>query len=448
MAEVDSDRDDRDMIANFSDLGLNDWLVKQCKAMGITRPTPVQINCVPPILEGRDCMGCAKTGSGKTAAFALPILQTLCEDPYGIFCLILTPTRELAIQIAEQFRVLGKPIGLKDAVVIGGRDIVRQSMDLSNKPHVVIATPGRLADLISSSDTFSLRKIKFLVLDEADRLLEDSFAKDLGTIFDAIPEKRQTLLFSATLTDTLERLKTMALNKPFIWQAKAEIATVEQLDQRYVLMPARVKDVYLVQVLRTITEDKDNFSVLIFTNTCKNCQALNVMLRDLGFKCTALHSMIPQRERMSALSKFKSTIVPILIATDVASRGLDIPTVELVINHNVPSSPKDYIHRVGRTARAGRGGMAITLMTQYDVKLIHAIEEHINTKLTEHKVDEPDVVKIMNEVSVARREAEITLEERDFGERKLINKRKQLILDGKDPDQVLHKKKKKKRKLP
>ncbi|XP_070543521.1 probable ATP-dependent RNA helicase DDX49 [Ptychodera flava] len=432
--------------ATFSSLGLNDWLIKQCQAVGIRRPTPVQYHTIPAILQGRDCMGCAKTGSGKTAAFALPILQTLCEDPYGIYCLVLTPTRELAIQIAEQFRVLGKPIGLKDAIIIGGMDTIKQAMELSAKPHVVIATPGRLADHLNSSNTFSLKKIKYLVLDEADRLLEPTFSEDLETIFDALPEKRQTLLFSATLTDTLEKLQEVCMNKPFFWQSKAEIATVEQLDQRYVLTPAQVKDAHLVHILQTILNEHPDHSILIFTNTCKNCQLLSVMLRELDFPCAALHSMIRQRERMAALVKFKSSVAKILIATDVASRGLDIPSVQVVINHNVPSSPKDYIHRVGRTARAGRGGMALTLMTQYDVKLIHAIEAHINTKLTEYEVKEKEVLEILNEVSVARRGADVTLEEQEFGERRLINKRKQLIRDGKDPDRELHRKKRRRKK--
>ncbi|XP_002735561.1 putative ATP-dependent RNA helicase DDX49 [Saccoglossus kowalevskii] len=431
--------------AKFSSLGLNDWLVKQCKAVGITKPTPIQYYCIPQILEGVDCLGCAKTGSGKTAAFALPILQKLCEDPYGIYALVLTPTRELAFQIAEQFRILGKPIGLKDAVIIGGRDVMRQGMDLADKPHVVIATPGRLADHINSSNTFSLKKIKFLVLDEADRLLEDTFAEDLQVIFDALPEKRQTLLFSATLTDKLEKLQTLALNKPFFWQSKAEIATVEQLDQKYVLIPAKVRDAYLVHILQKICSETEDYSMIIFSNTCKNCQSLYLMLKALEFPCTPLHSMIPQRDRIASLAQFKSGRVRILLATDVASRGLDIPIVQLVVNHNVPWSPIDYVHRVGRTARAGRGGMALTLMTQYDVKLIEAIEKQINTKLTEYPVDDKEVLTILNEVSVAKREAEMRLEEQDFGERKTINKRKKLIREGRNPDKVLNKKKKRRK---
>ncbi|XP_029904827.1 putative ATP-dependent RNA helicase DDX49 [Myripristis murdjan] len=424
-------------MSELSALGLSDWLVKQCRQLGISRATPVQENCMPAILQGRDCMGCAKTGSGKTAAFVLPVLQKLSEDPYGIFCLVLTPTRELAYQIAEQFRVLGKPLGLRDCIIVGGMDMVTQALELSRKPHVVVATPGRLADHIRSSNTFSMKQIQFLILDEADRLLEQGctdFTKDLEVILQVLPAKRQTLLFSATLTDTLQELKSIALNKPFFWESKSETRTVEELDQRYILTPEKVKDAYLVHLIQTFTDEHDDWSIIIFTNTCKNCQILTMMLRAFNFPTISLHSMMKQKQRFANLAKFKSSVYKILIATDVAARGLDIPTVQVVINHNTPGLPKIYIHRVGRTARAGRNGVSITLVTQYDIHLVHSIEEHTQTKLKEYPVEEEEVLQILTQVNVTRRECEIKLESTDFDEKKEINKRKQLILEGKDPD--------------
>ncbi|OBS64710.1 hypothetical protein A6R68_06765 [Neotoma lepida] len=415
-------------MAGFAELGLSSWLVEQCWQLGLKQPTPVQLGCIPAILEGRDCLGCAKTGSGKTAAFVLPILQKLSEDPYGIFCLVLTPTRELAYQIAEQFRVLGKPLGLKDCIIVGGMDMVVQALELSRKPHVVIATPGRLADHLRSSSTFSMRKIRFLVMDEADRLLEQGctdFTADLETILASVPAHRQTLLFSATLTDTLKELQGLATNQPFFWEAQAPVRTVEQLDQRYLLVPEKVKDAYLVHLVQTFQDQLEDCSIIIFTNTCKTCQILCMMLRKFNF---------PAKERFAALAKFKSSVYRILIATDVASRGLDIPTVQVVINHNTPGLPKIYIHRVGRTARAGRQGQAITLVTQYDIHLLHAIEEQIKKQLEELAVEEADVLNILTQVNVVRRECEIKLEALHFDEKKEINKRKQLILEGKDPD--------------
>nr|XP_022329447.1 probable ATP-dependent RNA helicase DDX49 [Crassostrea virginica] len=426
----------------FEKLGLNEWLWSQCHTMGLRQPTPIQVNCIPPILEGKDCIGCAKTGSGKTAAFALPIVQKLSEDPFGIFALVLTPTRELAFQIAEQFNVLGKPINVRVTVITGGLDMMQQGIDLQVKPHIVISTPGRLADHLQSCDTFSLRKIKFLVLDEADRLIEDDFGEQLETIFKVLPKKRQTLLFSATMTKHLKDLQDVAMNKPFFWQQKSEVATVEGLKQYYVLMPADIKDAYLVHILDKYTEANKKSSIMIFTNTCKYTQILGMVCTQLGLPCVVLHSMIRQKERLAALAKFKSNQINILIATDVASRGLDIPTVDLIINHNVPNKPKDYVHRVGRTARAGRHGTAITLVTQFDVRLVHAIEEFVNSKMDEYDTKEKDVMKILVEVATAKREAEIRLDERDFGVQKEINKRKKLLMEGKDPDEEARKRQK------
>ncbi|NXS55753.1 DDX49 helicase, partial [Brachypteracias leptosomus] len=397
-------------MAEFRALGLAPWLAEQARQVGLSRPTAVQAACIPAVLQGRDCLGCAQTGSGKTAAFVLPVLQVLSQDPYGIFCLVLTPTRELAYQIAEQFRVLGKPLGLKDCVVVGGLDMVAQALELSRKPHVVIATPGRLADHLRSSSTFSLKKLKFLVLDEADRLLEQGsadFTPDLEVILEAVPVRRQTLLFSATLSDTLKELKALAANKPFCWEAKAEVRTVEGLEQRYLLVPEALKDAHLVHLIQTFQDEHQDWSIIIFTRTCKDCQVLNMMLKKFSFRSVALHSMMKQRQRFAALAKFKSSIFKILIATDVAARGLDIPTVQVVINYNTPGLPKIYIHRVGRTARAGRKGLALTLVTQYDIHLVHAIEEEIKLKLQEFSVEEQSVLNILTQVNVTRRECEI-----------------------------------------
>uniref|UniRef100_A0A672UZM3 RNA helicase n=1 Tax=Strigops habroptila TaxID=2489341 RepID=A0A672UZM3_STRHB len=383
-------------MAGFRALGLAPWLAEQARHVGLARPTPVQAACIPAALQGRDCLGCAKTGSGKTAAFVLPVLQALSEDPYGIFCLVLTPTRELAYQIAEQFRVLGKPLGLKDCVVVGGLDMVAQALELSRKPHVVIATPGRLADHLRSSNTFSLKKLKFLILDEADRLLEQGcadFTADLEVILEAVPARRQTLLFSATLTDTLKELKSLAANRPFFWEAASEVRTVEELDQRYLLVPEAVKDAYLVHLVQTFQDEHEDWSIIIFTKTC-NC--MRSLIWGSG-----------RKQRTGIQSACIKTAFPHFCSPPLCCRGLDIPAVQVVINHNTPGLPKIYIHRVGRTARAGRKGMAITLVTQYDIHLVHAIEEEIKLKLQEFSVEEKFVLDILTQVNVTRRECEI-----------------------------------------
>jgi len=430
------------MDPTFGSLGVSKWLQTQCQGVGITIPTPVQVNCIPPLLAGRDCVGVSKTGSGKTMAFAIPILQTLAEEPYGVYALVLTPTRELAFQIADQFRVLGKPLGLRDCVVVGGRDTVLQSLDLEKRPHVVIATPGRLADHVRNNSTFSLSKIKYLVLDEADRLLEGGFDNQLSEIFSALPSKRQTLLFTATNSPVIEQTIEACPNDPFIWEATCPEATVESLDQRFVLTPREARDGYLVELVTVTRDNSPSDSIMVFTRTCRGCEMLSRTFNKLGVAAVGLHSMKPQKERMAALSRFKSNQAKVLVATDVASRGLDIPAVQLVVNHNVPTVPKDYVHRVGRTARAGRTGRSVTLVTPHDIGLVHAIEEVVNNKMVEMEVDEERVALILTQVNVTMREVEISLGEEDWDERRNINKRKKLLIEGKDPE-VEEKKKQK-----
>uniref|UniRef100_A0A914UN69 RNA helicase n=1 Tax=Plectus sambesii TaxID=2011161 RepID=A0A914UN69_9BILA len=426
---------------SFSSLGLSKWLSDQCRQMGVDEPTPVQVNCIPEVLAGRDVLGCSKTGTGKTLAFALPILEQLAVDPYGIYCLVLTPTRELAFQIADQFRALGKPIGLKDAVIVGGRDMIEQSKDLHRRPHAVIATPGRLADHLKSDENGTGRlfqRIKFLVLDEADQLLDGQYGDQLADIFGFLPKKRQTLLFSATITDALSQLHQVSVKKPFFYEDPSEIATVERLDQQYVLCPLAVKDAYLVYVVKNFHEKRPESSILVFSHTCRECQAVAVMFKGLGFNVGSLHSMISQQERLASLSKFRSGRLRILICTDVASRGLDIPRVDLVVNHNVPRSPKTYVHRVGRSARAGRFGSAISFVTQYDVSLLQEIENMVGKKLKQLTVNDKKVTQYVTQVLVAKREAEIKLDKQNFGEKREINKRKQMIMEGIDPSEVEH----------
>ncbi|CAH1953405.1 unnamed protein product [Acanthoscelides obtectus] len=425
---------------SFQDLKLDSWILKQCTAIGVKHPTSIQASCIPKILAGKDCIGAAKTGSGKTLAFALPIIQKLSEDPYGIFGLILTPTRELAFQIADQFAVIGKPINLKICVIVGGMDMVEQGIQLSKRPHIVVATPGRLADHLESCNTFSLSKIQFLVLDEADRLLSGQFDDHIKTIFKVLPRQRQNLFFSATITDALEKLKEVVevtKTEVFMYEApsQTDAATVEELDQQYVLCPKDVKDAYLVQAIREFRGTDAKGNIIIFTNTCRTCHVLSMTLNEVGFENVALHGMIPQIQRLTALARFKSNTVRILIATDVASRGLDIPTVALVINHTLPKLPKEYIHRVGRTARAGRCGKAISLVTPYDITLLQKIEEHIHVSLKEMQVDDAEVGKIFAQVSLTKSESYMRLDESDFFEKSLINKRKKWILEGLDPDE-------------
>ncbi|OZJ04296.1 hypothetical protein BZG36_02576 [Bifiguratus adelaidae] len=424
-SEYEVDGNESDLLVKFQDLGISSWLQEALEAMSIRAPTEIQRHCIRPILEGRDVIGGAKTGSGKTAAFALPILQKLSEDPYGVFAVVLTPTRELAFQISEQFRVLGKGINLKECVVVGGLDMMSQALALSRRPHVIIATPGRLRDHIrSSANAVNLSRCRFLVLDEADRLLSDTFADDLEVILNEIPEKRQTLLFTATISDSILALKESAppAKKPFVYRCDTSVSTVSTLSQFYVFIPSQVREHYLTYLLRS--EEFGDKSTIIFCGKCATAEHITVMLKELGIKCTSLHSELTQQQRLDSLGRFRAEVVKILIATDVGSRGLDIPTVQTVINYDIPRDPTDYIHRVGRTARAGRGGQAVSIVSERDIELVHAIEARTNKEMEEYKVNDNKIIEILQEVSTAKRVANMQLHDSNFGERKRIQQAK------------------------
>jgi len=422
----------------FQSLGLSRWILNSLEKINLKRPTAIQKNCIPPILDGKDCIGAAKTGSGKTFAFALPILEKLSEEPTAYFALILTPTHELAYQISEQFQVIGKPMNLKVCVISGGTDMLIESQNLQKRPHIVVAMPGRLADHLTGCDTFSFDALKFLVVDEADRVLSGSFDETLEVIEERLPKERQNIFISATMKDCLKESKVFPVaSDVFEWAEDSTIATVDTLDQRYLLCADYDRDMVMVEALRKFTEINEKANVIVFTNTKKDCQILSLTFEALGFQNVCLHGFMRQKERVAALARFKSSQARILIATDVASRGLDIPNVQLVLNHRLPKFTKEYIHRVGRTARAGRTGLAITIFRfPHDLHYLHEIEKTIGTKLTEWKVDLKMVDTIFMQVSVARREAGLKINNEDFDERIQNYRRKKWITEGLDPDEM------------
>ncbi|KAL1820920.1 hypothetical protein ACET3Z_015789 [Daucus carota] len=431
--------------SSFSQLGLSDWALQTCKELGLKAPTPVQHSCIPRIIAGDDVLGIAQTGSGKTAAFALPMLHKLAEDPYGVFGLVITPTRELAYQLAEQFRALGSCLNLRCIVVVGGMDSLTQAHALMQRPHIVIATPGRIKALINGNPDIAsvFSKTKFLVLDEADRVLEPSYEDELRVIFRCLPKSRQTLLFSATMTSDLEALLELSQNKVYFYEAYEGLETVESLKQEYLLIPKNVKDVYLMHIMSKM-EDMKIRSAIVFVSTCRTCHLLSLILEELDLEVAALHSFKSQSLRLSALHRFKSGQVPVLLATDVASRGLDIPTVDLVINYDIPRYPKDYVHRVGRTARAGRGGLALSFVTQNDVELFLRIEAELNKKLEKFDCKENEVIADITKVYQARRVATMKLVDDGFEDKENERKaQKQKMLEEKGLLKGKNKKRKK-----
>ncbi|XP_077253420.1 DEA(D/H)-box RNA helicase family protein [Tasmannia lanceolata] len=391
--------DGEEELKTFKDLGVCEQLLEACESFGWKTPTKIQIEAIPHALEGKDLIGLAQTGSGKTGAFVLPILQALLENPHAFFGCVLSPTRELAIQIAQQFEALGSGIGVKCATVVGGIDMMTQAICLAKRPHIVVGTPGRLLDHLSNTKGFSLRTLKYLVLDEADRLLNMDFEKEIDEILKVIPRDRKTYLFSATMTKKVGKLQRACLKNPVKVEASTKYSTVDTLKQQYRFLPAKHKDCYLVYIL---SEMSGSIS-MVFTRTCESTRLLALVLRNLGLKAIPISGQMSQAKRLGALNRFKAGECNILICTDVASRGLDIPSVDMVINFDIPSNSKDYIHRVGRTARAGRSGVAISLVNQYEIEWYLLIEKLIGKKLPEFPCQVEEVLLLLERVTEAKR---------------------------------------------
>jgi len=402
--KVESETEEKlEVSATFKSLGLCDVLCEACERVGWKSPTKIQVKAIPPAIDGKDIIGLAETGSGKTGAFALPILHSLIEDQKRNYALILAPTRELAIQIAEHFNALGARIGLEVAVIVGGVDMASQAIMLAKRPHVIVATPGRLVDHLENTKGFNLRSLEYLVMDEADRILNMDFENELEKILKAVPKgDRRTYLFSATMTKKVSKLERASLKDPVkIEISSSKYQTVENLKQYYIFIPYKYKEPYLVYILN----EKAGNSVIIFCATCASVMKTAFMLRYLGFTSIALHGQMNQPARVGALNKFKSKDCSILVCTDVASRGLDIKDVDMVINFDVPTNSKDYIHRVGRTARAGKSGISITVVTQYDVEIYQNVESNLGGKLPNYEVDQDSVMPLVEQVSHAMRNA-------------------------------------------
>ncbi|KAI9896905.1 hypothetical protein N3K66_007927 [Trichothecium roseum] len=386
----------------FAELGIVDSLCEACEALNYKQPTPIQAKSIPVALQGRDIIGLAETGSGKTAAFALPMLQALLDKPQPLFGLVLAPTRELATQIGQAFEALGSLISLRCAVIVGGLDMVPQSIALSKKPHVVVATPGRLVDHLEKTKGFSLRTLRYLVMDEADRLLDMDFGPSIDKILKFVPRERRTFLFSATMSSRIESLQRASLRDPVrVSISSNKYQTVSTLLQHYIFIPSDRKDVNLVYLANEFAGQ----SCIVFTRTVSETQRVAVLLRTLGFGAVPLHGQLSQSSRMGALNKFKARARNILVATDVAARGLDIPSVDCVLNFDLPQDSKTYIHRVGRTARAGKSGVAINFVSQYELEIYARIEGALGKKLSGYPMPKEEVMAFQARVEEAQKVA-------------------------------------------
>ena len=375
---------------SFDTLGLAPPLLKAVVDTGYTTPTPIQAKAIPLALQGLDLMAGAQTGTGKTAAFALPILQKLLPfasssaspAKHPIRALVLVPTRELAIQVEESFKVYAKHTPLKSLVVFGGVDIRTQTPHLKTGIEILVATPGRLLDHVEQK-TLNLGQVQILVLDEADRMLDMGFMPDLKRILALLPKQRQNLMFSATFSNDIKRLADDFLTNPVLVEVARSNATNDNVAQKVYQLAQSDKQAFLTQLLLK----DDAKQVIVFTKTKITASKLSRALQKEGIAADAIHGDKSQKERIEALDAFKAGKITVLVATDVAARGLDISDLPMVINYEIPSAPEDYVHRIGRTGRAGASGVAISLVCEFEEEFLANIEKLIKKTLIKVKAD-------------------------------------------------------------
>lgn len=369
----------------FENLGLIEPLLKALTNEGYTNPTPIQAAAIPVLLEGKDLLGCAQTGTGKTAAFSLPILQRLYKNKNnkGIKALILTPTRELAIQIDESFAAYGRYTGLRHTVIFGGVSQQPQTESIRRGTEILIATPGRLLDLISQG-FIHLDTLEYFVLDEADRMLDMGFIHDIKRILPLLPKKRQSLFFSATMPDEIAKLAGTILYKPVKVEVTPVSSTVDTINQSVYFVEKNDKKQLLIKLL----EDPEIESALVFTRTKYGADKLSKALNRSGILSDAIHGEKSQTARQRALSNFKAHKIRVLIATDIAARGIDVDSLSHVINFELPEVAETYVHRIGRTGRAGREGQAIAFCNPDEVSLLKSIQKLTGKNIPVRKTPE------------------------------------------------------------
>lgn len=354
----------------FKELGLDHDLLKAISRSGFEEATPIQEQTIPLVLQGKDVIGQAQTGTGKTAAFGLPILQAMDLSDRFVQALVISPTRELAVQTQEELYRLGSDKHIKVQAVYGGADIRRQIRGLADHPQIVVGTPGRLLDHINRH-TLKLANLKTLVLDEADEMLDMGFIEDIEKIVEQAPEGRQTLLFSATMPQQIMKLANKFMHEPVTVKIKSKELTADTVEQYYV----RAKDYEKFDIMTRLFDVQSPELTLIFGRTKRRVDELTRGLKARGYRAEGIHGDLTQQKRMSVLRQFKAGELDFLVATDVAARGLDISGVTHVYNYDIPQDPDSYVHRIGRTGRAGKKGVSVTLVTPNEVEYLHSIED-------------------------------------------------------------------------
>jgi ATP-dependent RNA helicase RhlE len=409
---------------SFNNLQLIEPILKALGNEGYTTPTPVQEQSIPLILQQKDLLGCAQTGTGKTAAFAIPLLQLLHqqkqlskENRRNIRALILTPTRELAIQVGESFSTYGQFLPLKCLTIFGGVSPVNQINSLRQGIDILVATPGRLLDLINQG-YISLQDIKFFVLDEADRMLDMGFIHDVKKIITKLPAQRQTLFFSATMPQEIQKLSTVLLKNPVKVEVTPAASTVELIQQSLYYVDKQNKRSLLIHLL----DNKKIETAIVFTRTKHGADKVAKDLAKAGIKAEAIHGNKSQNARQSSLQNFMARRTRVLVATDIAARGIDIDDMGHVINYELPNIPETYVHRIGRTGRAGSAGIALSFCDNEEKEYLRDIQKLINKVIPvikDHAFDQP-IQQVINANNIAQRSVRIT-----YGNQRNNNSKKQ-----------------------
>jgi len=368
----------------FEELALSDNLLKQLHKLGFEEPTPIQYKAIPAGLKGEDVIGIARTGTGKTLAFSIPMIQKLASgEEVG---LIILPTRELALQVEEEVRKIGRYFGIKTAVLIGGASINPQKIKLRRKPNVIIATPGRLIDHIQQK-TANLSKVTYLVLDEADRMLDMGFEPQIQKVLETVPKNRQTMLFSATMPDKITKIAKKYMNTPVRVEIAPAGSTAQNVDQEAYIVGRHDK----LSLLNHLLKETEG-PVLVFSRTKHGARKIAKKLNQLKHKAAEIHSNKSLSQRREALNGFKSGKYRVLVATDIASRGIDVDNIALVVNYDVPDQLDDYVHRIGRTGRAGKSGKAVTFVAPEQKRELIKIERMIRMNIPTMKL--PDMERL------------------------------------------------------
>lgn len=359
---------------SFDKLGIAPHLLAILRELEFTIPTPIQHQCIPAALEGKDIVGIAQTGTGKTLAFGVPMIQLLEKN--GGQGLILLPTRELALQVDEVFRIFGKKLGLRTVVLIGGASSHMQIRDIRRNPHIIVSTPGRLIDHLKQKNLI-LDKIKMIVLDEADRMFDIGFAPQIKQILSFAPKDRQTLMFSATMPKAIAEVAARFMRTPWRIEVAPSGTPAANIEQEIVMVSKELR----VQLLEKILSENSG-TVLIFSRTKRGAKKISGYIRDMGHSAVEIHSDRSLSQRQAAMAGFKTGKFRVLVATDIAARGIDVDNISLVINFELPDNPDDYVHRIGRTGRAGNAGKSVTFAGPEDRNDIRQIESLIKKSIT------------------------------------------------------------------